>query len=140
VLLPPLLLQPLVENAVKHGIAPLRSGGSVIVWARVDLASRQSPMLHLSVTDTGAGTEMAAFSRHQREGVGVSNVERRLARHYGDAATMTIRTAPGAGTCVELWLPLAARKDAMDPIERHSSSRASIVATPVGGTQHSSVR
>jgi two-component system LytT family sensor kinase len=130
VLLPPLLLQPLVENAVKHGIAPVRLGGAVIVWARVDAHSRPVPMLHVAITDTGAGAEIAAFTGQRREGVGVGNVERRLARHYGDAATMTIRTTPGAGTCVELWLPVTARSDAIDVSERQPGALADDPRTP----------
>ncbi|MDB4884021.1 MAG: putative Histidine kinase [Gemmatimonadetes bacterium] len=109
-LLPPLLLQPLVENAVKHGIGPLRAGGDVIVRARIeriDASADGERKLHLSVTDTGAGADPAQFTRQQQDGVGVSNVERRLASHYGPAATMSIRTSPGMGTGIELWLPLS---------------------------------
>jgi two-component system, LytTR family, sensor kinase len=128
--LPPLLLQPLVENAVKHGIAPLRSGGSVIVWARVDEQSHFRPMLHLSVTDTGAGADLEEFTRRRQEGVGVNNVERRLARHYGDAATMAIRSSVGVGTCVELWLPLDPRADVVGVGDNQPDSDTSVPPVP----------
>jgi LytS/YehU family sensor histidine kinase len=97
-------------------------------------------MLHVSVTDTGAGADSEEFSRRRQDGVGVSNVERRLARHYGDAATMTIRTAPGAGTCVELWLPLAIQTEAVGVGKRHpgSPTSASRIA-PAGDTLSSLV-
>jgi LytS/YehU family sensor histidine kinase len=138
VLLPPLLLQPLVENAVKHGITPLRSGGSVIVWARIDEQSHPRPMLHLSVTDTGAGVDMEELTRRRQEGVGVSNVERRLARHYGEAAKMTIRTGVGVGTCVELWLPLDPRAEGVSMSGSRAGSGMNVQAvSPTTNASHS---
>src|SRR5581483_11529114 len=52
--IPPLLLQPIVENAVKHGIAPLTEGGEVSVIARLDAANGQHPSLLCTITDSGA--------------------------------------------------------------------------------------
>src|SRR5207302_4677035 len=54
--IPPLVLQPLVENAIKHGIAPQASGGDVAITARVGRAANESRQLTLSVSDTGAGS------------------------------------------------------------------------------------
>jgi two-component system LytT family sensor kinase len=104
--IPPLLLQPLVENAVKHGIAPLRGGGEVIIWARVEHPTDNVSRLHVSIADSGAGADPLEFDRRRLQGVGVSNVERRITHHYGDTAAIRIRTAPGAGTAVDLWFPL----------------------------------
>jgi two-component system sensor histidine kinase LytS len=106
---PALLIQPLVENAVKHGIAPLRAGGDVIVWARVesDGEGGGAPTLHLSVSDSGAGVSPEELARRRAEGVGLSSVERRVARVYEGAGRVTMRSAPGVGTSVELWLPVA---------------------------------
>jgi signal transduction histidine kinase len=114
---PTLLLQPLVENAVKHGIAPQRAGGEVVVTARAtfDKGGDRSGRLHLCVTDDGAGATGAAFARGQRKGVGVGNIRRRLAGHYGDDAMMTIDTAPGRGTRVTLVLPFTASATASPP-------------------------
>ncbi len=102
---PPLLLQPLVENAVKHGITPLREGGEVIVSAQLASAAAQPAMLTLTVHDTGAGSTLEELARRQRSGVGLQNVERRLSCQYGEQARLTADTAPGRGTTVTIVLP-----------------------------------
>jgi sensor histidine kinase YesM len=102
---PPLLLQPLVENAVKHGIAPLREGGEVVVSARLQHAAHGTAGLELTVRDTGAGTTLGNLEHRQREGVGLRNIERRLTCQYGAAASLSIRTAPGDGTTVTILIP-----------------------------------
>jgi hypothetical protein len=102
---PPLLLQPLVENAVKHGIAPLREGGEVVVSARLQQVAHGKTGLALTVHDTGAGTTPGNLEHRQRDGVGLRNIERRLACQYGGAASLSIRTAPGDGTTVTILLP-----------------------------------
>jgi LytS/YehU family sensor histidine kinase len=101
--LPPLLLQPIVENAVKHGIAPLRHGGDVTVTARIHGSAPRT--LILTVNDTGAGATPRELERGREDGVGLSNIERRLARQYGTAATLAITTAAGSGTTVEIRMP-----------------------------------
>ena len=102
--IPPLLLQPLVENAVKHGISPLRAGGEVSVSGRVETTDGQR-QLRLTITDSGAGFSLAERAGRRPPGLGLASVEQRLARQFGDRAGVTIRTAPGAGTSVELRLP-----------------------------------
>jgi len=101
--LPPLLLQPIVENAIKHGIAPLRHGGDVTVTARIQGSTPRT--LVLTVNDTGAGAAAGELDRGREDGVGLSNVERRLARQYGSAATLAITTEAGSGTTVEIRMP-----------------------------------
>ncbi len=104
---PPLLLQPLVENAVKHGIGPLREGGEVVVSARLrPPAPLGRAKLALTVHDTGVGTTAAKLAVRQRDGVGLRNVERRLACQYGDAASLTVDTAPGRGMTITILLPM----------------------------------
>ena len=105
---PTLVLQPLVENAVKHGIGQKQSGGEVVVCARVDRQDDNRRHLSLTVRDTGAGTTTEAIARGRRAGVGLKNVERRLECQYGNAASLTIRTDYGHGTIVELRLPVDA--------------------------------
>ena len=75
--IPALVVQPLVENAIKHGIAGSRSGGRVTVEARLDDEHR----LCVSVRNTGA--PLAARLGVSAGGVGLRNVEQRLASYYG---------------------------------------------------------
>jgi LytS/YehU family sensor histidine kinase len=105
--LPPLLLQPLVENAVKHGIGHKQSGGEVVIRARVERAGNEQRHLSLIVQDTGAGTTSHALERGRAVGVGLRNVERRLECQYGATSSLTVHTAPDEGTVVEIRLPLA---------------------------------
>jgi LytS/YehU family sensor histidine kinase len=107
--LPPLLLQPLVENAIKHGISPVRAGGSVTVWARTEVAL-DGERLRVTVSDDGVGITVADLARRRVAGLGLSNVERRLACVYGSAATFAFESTPGVGTTVEITLPVRARR------------------------------
>ncbi len=101
IVLPSLLLQPLVENAVRHGIGPARRGGRVRVTAAL---APTGDVLDLQVEDSGVGGASDAFTRDG--GVGLASVRRRLALHYGDAAGMTVQSRPGSGTTVRLALPI----------------------------------
>jgi signal transduction histidine kinase len=96
--MPALLLQPLVENAVRHGLEPKVEGGRIEVTATND-GSR----LCLSVRDSGIGWP-AAEVRH--EGFGLRQVRERLATRYGAAAQMQIGAAAGGGTLATLTLPI----------------------------------
>ena len=102
---PPLVLQPVVENAVKHGISPLLHGGSVVVSARVESANAAASLV-LTVHDSGSGVTTAQLEQGRSIGVGLTNIERRLAHQYGDLAGLTIRSEPGSGTTVEIRLPV----------------------------------
>jgi len=107
--IPTLLLQPLVENAIKHGIAPQSAGGEVRL-----AAYRRGQVLHLIVEDSGVGFDMPDG---RRSGVGLRSVAERLRVHYGDAATLHVASAAGQGTVIEIDLPL----------EGHESGRRSAV-------------
>jgi LytS/YehU family sensor histidine kinase len=102
---PSLVLQPLVENAVKHGIAPLLQGGEVSVTARLERTIDDARTLALTVTDTGMGASDASLRLGRELGVGLRNVERRLTCQYGDRATVGITSTPGVGTTVEIRIP-----------------------------------
>jgi signal transduction histidine kinase len=106
---PSLLVQPLVENAIKHGITPSRFGGEVQIRARIQRAvtdlSRTGDVLDITVSDSGIGASEIELARGRRRGVGLSNIEERL-RYYGPSASLRITSTVGQGTVVELKLPL----------------------------------
>lgn len=97
---PPMLLQPLVENAVRHGIEPLIGAGSIKLRAR-----DEGGMLRICVEDDGVGFGNGMTSGGN--GVGISSVRERLAALYEDRARLEIREGTPAGVSVELCLPLA---------------------------------
>lgn len=100
--LPKLLLQPLVENAVIHGIEPLDRPGRLLVRAerRTEKEGAEGSWVHIRIEDNGAGFDGKASG----EGVGISNVRERLAL-YSREAELKLRGAPGEGTAAELWIP-----------------------------------
>lgn len=99
-LLPSLILQPLVENAVKHGISRKVGGGRVTIEAQVTGGD-----LRLAVRDTGVGLRDGATIFE--DGVGLRNVRDRLLRLYGDGYAPEVVSRPGAGTTVTLRIPVA---------------------------------
>ena len=106
---PPLLLQPLVENAIKHGLEPQRGPGELRVEAALDGAT-----LVLRVADTGRGLEAAAQAQAREpaapsSGFGLAQVRERLQTLYGGAAGFTLVPGQGGGTLAEIRLPAAAR-------------------------------
>jgi len=98
---PPFLLQPLVENAVRHGIATQPAGGTLTVRARAADAT-----LLIEVIDDGDGADPSQLER--APGLGLRALRRQLAARYADRAHMTVVTAPGSGFAVHLSLPLHA--------------------------------
>ena len=96
---PSLILQPLVENALLHGIADREAGGAVEIRAARDGAS-----LVLSVTDNGPGIVEPG---RLREGTGLGNTRRRLERLYGDRHDFSLRAIAGGGTRATIRIPLA---------------------------------
>jgi two-component system, LytTR family, sensor kinase len=108
--IPTLLIQPLVENAIKHGVSPSRTGGEVVISARIaagnGTVATGGETLRITVRDTGLGANEQSLIAGRARGVGLSNVERRLKAHYGDQASFSIRSDPGEGTTVELSLPV----------------------------------
>jgi LytS/YehU family sensor histidine kinase len=98
-LVPNLILQPLVENAVKHGIAPRSAPGRVRISAWRDDGS-----LRLRVADDGPG--LPAVESPSQNGTGLSNTRARLLQLYGSAHTLAFRAADPSGLIVDLTLPL----------------------------------
>jgi signal transduction histidine kinase len=99
-LVPPLILQPLVENAVRHGISAVSTAGTLQVRAAVDGA-----LLRLTVCDDGPG--IGAGNTRPGSGTGLRNTRERLASLYGAAAQLRIANAAGGGTIVTIDIPLA---------------------------------
>jgi two-component system LytT family sensor kinase len=97
-LVPRFVLQPLVENAVQHGISRRAGAGRIQITA-----DRSGDTLHLSVTDDGAG--MRGDAEFPREGIGLSNTRRRLTELYGDAQRLTLDRLDGSGLRVALSIP-----------------------------------
>ena len=101
-LVPPLTLQPLVENAVEHGLSPQVNGGDLHISARV-----LDDTLHLSVRDNGAGCAWPPPSDpNGRRGVGLSALQRRFELEHDGRARFEVDTAPGQGFAVTITWPL----------------------------------
>lgn len=94
---PSLVLQPLVENAIRHGIGGEKEGGCIAVTAEVI-----DGVLHIQVRDDGAGLTRSVA---QTEGVGLRNVRARLAQLYPQAHTFSLHAAEGGGTVAEIVFP-----------------------------------
>src|SRR5262249_3583077 len=113
--IPALVIQPLVENAIKHGISECVSGGEVRISAKLEQSDHYSGLpaaVSISVADTGVGVTETVLSHRRERGLGLSNVEQRLQRYGGTAAPLRIRSAPGCGTTVEIQVPFDARDGA----------------------------
>ncbi len=98
---PHLLLQPLVENAIRHGIAPRIEPGRVEISATRAADHR---FLHLQVRDDGPGLERHNQAR-TRKGVGLANVQSRLEQLYGSEHQFALENHPDGGTVVRISLP-----------------------------------
>ncbi|MCG3188751.1 MAG: hypothetical protein LKCHEGNO_00906 [Burkholderiaceae bacterium] len=102
---PPMMIQTLVENAIKHGLEPKPEGGRLDVRAEV-----QHGKLAVTVADTGVGFGKAATAG---TGVGLANIRERLALLYGNKATLSVRENPGGGTAVTITVPYKSIDSAM---------------------------
>jgi two-component system LytT family sensor kinase len=95
-LVPTLILQPIVENALEHGAARAAGEGRIAISAH-----REDGQLVLTVRDNGPGVAEGGSS-----GVGLANTRERLAQHYGDRAELMLSSPAGGGAVVEITLPL----------------------------------
>src|SRR5271166_5820857 len=108
-MVPSMLLQPLVENCIKHGLSPKVDGGSITLRSRVTKSR-----LVIEVEDDGVGMGSAQeFVREHEQaggfggmGIGMANIAERLKVLYGDAARMMIESREGGGTVIRLRLPI----------------------------------
>jgi Histidine kinase len=121
-LVPTLLLQPLVENAVHHGIMPLARGGTISIIARIEGKS-----LKLRIEDDGRGLDV---SPARPSGIGLANCAKRLDELFADRAQLKFSPGAAGGAAVDISLPLlrhalAVNADAPTPIEA-----AGLLASP----------
>jgi LytS/YehU family sensor histidine kinase len=106
---PRLLLQPLLENAIRHGIEPCATAGELRLSAR----RQQADLLRIEVLDDGPGP----VDGRPGHGVGLSNTRARLRHLYGDLHALTLRRREPKGACLTIELPF----------------RGLVTRTPAGG-------
>lgn len=99
-IVPNLLLQPLVENAIKHGVSARASAGRIAIRSRL-----VGDMLELNVTDDGPGLSPVDRERLPSNGIGLTNTVRRLEQRYGDDFRFELNDAPGGGLSVVIVIP-----------------------------------
>ena len=100
---PPMMLQSLVENAIKHGLEPKADGGTLTVSAEIVHGK-----LVLTVSDSGLGFGRAPTAG---TGIGLDNIRERLKLLYGGKASLSVAENPGGGTAVTITVPYSTRND-----------------------------
>ena len=111
---PSLILQPLVENAIKHGVSENINGGEVRISANLENENGEV-FLKLNVFDSGAGK--TAGKHTHSSGVGLKNIRERLQSYYGKTAGLTMSYDLKNGTSAEIKLPLAERRHSCPPLQ-----------------------
>jgi len=97
---PSMLLQPIVENSLKHGLAPKLEGGQIHIRT-----SSQDGRLMIEVEDNGIGIAEARLPQVYADGIGISNVHERLRILYGADFKMEITSHEGKGTLIRIEVP-----------------------------------
>ena len=127
-----MLLQPLIENAIKYGVSPLEEGAQISLLAQI-----VGPRLRITVSDTGPGVDvsgvaddlpavMATHKRRDSTGVGLANIRDRLAQAYGDDHRFEIRSPESGGFTVLIEIP----HELADEEEPLAAGRATGTAKP----------
>lgn len=113
-MIPLMALQPVVENAIVHGLEPKEEGGRIIITAR-----QAGDYVRIDIRDTGVGMEMSGIEqflegnrsgRGHTTGLGLSNAHRRLKHCFGDNSGVQISSVVGEGTTVTVWVQLPDKK------------------------------
>jgi two-component system LytT family sensor kinase len=123
-MVPAMLLQPLVENSIKHGLATKVEGGSIYLRSRLGAKD-----LIIEVEDDGvgmsSGQSIEKSNGSGRTGIGMANIAERLKVLYGDTSKMTIESQSGKGTLVRVRLPILQEGSGIPPAlyEERSSTR-----------------
>ena len=129
---PSMLLQPLIENAIKYGVSPQEDGAEISLLAQI-----VGPRLRVTVSDTGPGVDvggmsddlpavMATHKRRDSTGVGLANIRDRLAQAYGDDHRFEIRSPESGGFTVIIELP----HEFADEGEPSAADKATALAKP----------
>jgi two-component system LytT family sensor kinase len=100
IVVPSMLLQPLVENAIRHGIGPKIEGGTITLRSK-----RGNGRLTIEVSDDGVGIPVERQSEVLDSGIGIRNVHERLKVLYGQDFSFQIDSVPGKGTAIRLEIP-----------------------------------
>ncbi|WER47253.1 sensor histidine kinase [Cupriavidus sp. WKF15] len=123
--IPPMLIQPLVENAVTHGIEPCTHGGEISLSAR----AAGDDAVQVVIADTGVGF---GHGSGKGSGMGLTHVRERLARIFGAAASMQMEENSPRGVVVRLTLPMTRHTEV--PVPAAAPAATPVHATPAGAT------
>ena len=134
--IPSMLLQPLIENAIKYGVSPQEEGAEISLLAQI-----VGPRLRITVSDTGPGIDvggvaddlpavMATHKRRNSTGVGLANIRDRLAQAYGDDHRFEIRSPDSGGFTVLIEIP----HEFADEAEPPAAARATAPGKPASGS------
>jgi two-component system LytT family sensor kinase len=124
-LVPSMLLQPLVENSIKHGLSPKVGGGTI--WLRSGIRGNR---LQIELEDDGVGIPVEAMPDIFHRGIGVSNVHERLRVLFGNEFVMMIHHRPGGGTQVRIQIPKLEESFSAANVEEKASSQPSPATVP----------
>ena len=109
---PAMILQPLVENSIKHGLSAMELDGRISIRAQV-----AGERLVISVEDNGQGMSREAATESVRTGIGLNNINERLKSVYGDKFRFRLESEPGSGTLVEITLPATKYPDGAQTVK-----------------------
>jgi two-component system LytT family sensor kinase len=99
-IIPNMVLQPLVENSIKHGIEKKIGGGQILIRSR-----RQNNCTVIEVIDNGTGMNDVDVRRNNSNGIGLRNVDERLRVIYGENCRLQLESTPGKGTLARIEIP-----------------------------------
>jgi two-component system LytT family sensor kinase len=106
-LVPSLILQPLIENAIKYAVAPIEKGGTLTITAKV-----HDQMLIVQLSDNGPGLKDGQEQKNQSGGVGMKNTRERLQQFYGDRQAFTLAPNDPSGLVITINIPFETDEDA----------------------------
>jgi len=105
--IPNLLLQPLIENALKHGLANKVENGRLDLQVQKIEPKGKLPKLEITIKDNGIGFDPLEYKASSKQGLGLLNVEKRLQRHYPGNYHFQLKSSPGGGCTLFIQIPLA---------------------------------